>query len=110
MYRRSLRCFEKGIRRRYPTIERVEVPYEGKVLPAWFMKSPTAKGKAPTVVFFNGLDGTKEVGVLYGGVELAARGINLLAIDGPGQGEALRLHNIPSRYDYEVAGTAAYKA
>ena len=105
----SLDCFAQGIQRRYPNIERVEVPYEGKMLPAWFMKAPNAKGRAPTVVFFNGLDGTKEVGVLYGGVELAARGINLLAIDGPGQGEALRLTNIPSRHDYEVAGTAAYE-
>jgi hypothetical protein len=109
VYRKSLECFTTGIRYRYPNIERVEVPYEGKMLPAWFMKAPNTKGPAPTVVFFNGLDGTKEVGVLYGGVELAARGINLLAVDGPGQGEALRLGNIPSRYDYEVAGTAAYE-
>ena len=46
--------------------------------------------------------------VLFAGVELANRGINTLAIDGPGQGEALRLRNLPSRYDYEVPGTAAY--
>ena len=109
VYKKSLECFSEGIKRRYPNIERVEVPYEGKVLPAWFMKAPNAKDRAPTVVFFNGLDGTKEVGVLYGGVELAARGINLLAVDGPGQGEALRLNEIPSRYDYEIAGTAAYE-
>src|SRR5262249_38110375 len=30
------------------------------------------------------------------------------AIDGPGQAEALRLRNIHSGHDYEVAGTAAY--
>lgn len=65
--------------------------------------------KAPTVVFFNGLDGTKEVGILYGGLALAERGINTLAIDGPGQGEALRLQNIASRYDWEVPATAAYE-
>jgi dipeptidyl aminopeptidase/acylaminoacyl peptidase len=39
---------------------------------------------------------------------LANRGYHTLAIDGPGQGEALRLRNIPSRYDYEVPGTAAF--
>ena len=29
-------------------------------------------------------------------------------MDGPGQGETLRLRKIPSRFDYEVAGTAAF--
>lgn len=109
VYRRHLRCFEEGVKRRYPNMERVAVPYEDTTLPAWFMKGHGNDGRGPTVVLFNGLDGSKEVTVLYGGIELAARGINTLAIDGPGQGEALRLQNIPSRYDFEVAGTAAYE-
>jgi len=108
-YRRHLRCFAEGVKRRFPGMERVQVPYEGTTLPAWFMKGRGVSGPAPTVVLFNGLDGSKEVTVLYGGIELAARGINTLAIDGPGQGEALRLQNIPSRHDFEVAGTAAYE-
>jgi len=109
VYRRHLKCFDEGTKRRYPNIERVQVPYEGTTLPALFMKGHGVTGPAPTVVLFNGLDGSKEVTVLYGGIELAARGINTLAIDGPGQGEALRLQNIPSRHDFEVAGTAAYE-
>jgi len=107
-YRRSMSCFVEGYQRRYPTIERVEVPYEGTTLPAYFMKAPGAGAKAPTVVCFDGLDLCKEASVLFAGIELANRGINMLAVDGPGQGEALRLRNIPSRYDYEVPGTAAY--
>ena len=66
-------------------------------------------GRAPTVVLFDGLDNCKEMSVLFAGVELAFRGFHTLAIDGPGQGEALRLRNLPSRYDYEVAGKAAYE-
>ena len=107
-YRRSMSCFVEGYQRRYPSIERVEVPYEGTTLPAYFMKAPGAGAKAPTVVCFDGLDLCKEASVLFAGIELANRGINMLAVDGPGQGEALRLRNIPSRYDYEVPGTAAY--
>ncbi len=111
LYQSCLRCFRAGIKGRYPNIERVEVPYvhEGKAttLPAWFMKAPVS-GPAPTVCFFDGLDSTKELSILFGGVELALRGIHTLAIDGPGQGEALRLQNIPSRPDYEVPGAAAY--
>ena len=108
-YRRCLVAFEKGIERRYPNIERVEVPFEDVNLPAWFMRSPKAKGRAPTVVMFDGLDNAKEMSILFGGVEMANRGIHCLAIDGPGQGEALRLRNIVSRYDYEKPATAAYE-
>ncbi|MCY7318325.1 MAG: alpha/beta fold hydrolase [Ramlibacter sp.] len=106
-YRSCLRCFAKGIERRYPQIERVEVPYEGTTLPAWLLKADVV-GKAPAVVMFDGLDNAKEMSVLFGGVEIARRGIHVLAIDGPGQGEALRLQGIPSRYDYEVPAGAAY--
>lgn len=106
-YRACLRCFGKGLERRYPQIERVDLPYEGTTLPAWFLKADTA-GPAPTVVMFDGLDNAKEMSVLFGGVEIAKRGIHVLAIDGPGQGEALRLQGIPSRYDYEVPAGAAY--
>lgn len=109
VYRDHLRCFGEGMVRRYPNAERVQVPYEGTTLPAWFMRGRGADEQAPTAVFFNGLDGSKEVGILYGGIELAARGINTLAIDGPGQGETLRLQNITSRYDWEVPARAAYE-
>lgn len=107
-YARHLRCFEEGVKRRYPNMERVRVPYEGTTLPAWFMKGHGASGRTPTVVICNGLDGSKEGVALYAGVEIVARGVNALVFDGPGQGEALRLQNIISRYDFEVAGTAMY--
>ncbi len=107
-YRSCLRCFRKGIARRFPNIERVEVPFEGTTLPAWFLKADV-QGPAPTAVMFDGLDNAKEMSVLFGGVEFSKRGIHTLAIDGPGQGEALRLQGIPSRYDYEVPARAAYE-
>ncbi|MGZ5169598.1 MAG: alpha/beta hydrolase family protein [Burkholderiales bacterium] len=109
MYQMCLRCFHEGVVRRYPNVEIIDVPYEGTALPAYFMKSPVAKGPAPTVVLFDGLDNCKEMSVLFAGVEFAFRGFHTLAIDGPGQGEALRLRNLPSRYDYEIPGTAAYE-
>jgi alpha-beta hydrolase superfamily lysophospholipase len=134
IYKKSLRCAHEGLARRHKNVERVEVPYEGASLPAYFMRANTTptltlplKGREqdplppqgegrdgggsrrPTVVLFDGLDNCKEMSVLFAGIELAFRGFNTLAIDGPGQGEALRLRNIPARYDYEVAGTAAYE-
>ena len=60
------------------------------------------------MVVFDGLDNCKEMSILFAGLEFSRRGFNTLSIDGPGQGESLRLRKIHSRYDYEVAGTAAY--
>ena len=157
MGRKAIACQTRGILRRYPNVERVEVPYEGGApergagapesggcdregarepavpntgastsapgshpasgnpaqpstgsLPALFMKAPGIAGPAPTMVAFDGLDNCKEMSVLFNGLEFAARGWHTLAIDGPGQGESLRLRDIRTRHDYEVAGTAAY--
>ena len=107
MYRKALRCYQGAMARLHPDIERVEVPYEGKSLPAWFVKG-RGQGPRPTVVLFDGMDNAKEMSVIFAGLDLAKRGINVLAIDGPGQSEPLRLHNIPSRHDYEAAGIPAY--
>jgi alpha-beta hydrolase superfamily lysophospholipase len=108
VYQEALRCWHAAFQRLYPQIERVDVPYEGTTLAAYFMKAPGVSGRAPTVVLFNGMDNCKEMSVVFAGLELAKRGIHTLAIDGPGQGESLRLRKIHSRPDYEVAGTAAY--
>ena len=108
MGRKAIECQTRGILRRYPNVERVEVPYEGMMLPALFMKAPGVSGPAPTMVAFDGLDNCKEMSVLFNGLEFAARGWHTLAIDGPGQGESLRLRDIRTRHDYEVAGAAAY--
>ena len=105
---RAYRCYHAGIRLRYPNIEFVEVPYQGITLPALFMKGAGVTGPAPTVVIVNGMDNAKEMSIFFAGLEFARRGFNTLAIDGPGQGESLRMRGIHARYDYEVPGAAAY--
>ena len=108
LYRKALRCFHAGFERRYPQMERVDVPYENSALAAYWLPAERGAGRRPTMVVFDGLDNCKEMSVLFAGLEFAKRGFNVLAIDGPGQGESLRLRQIHTRYDYEVAGTAAY--
>jgi len=108
MYRGALRCYRAALERLHPNVEVIDVPYEQGPLAAYFMKAPGVTGRAPTVVLFDGMDNNKEMSVIFAGIEFAKRGINTLSIDGPGQGESLRLRNIASRPDYEVAGTAAY--
>src|ERR1700704_4347269 len=109
IYTKALRCYQEGLKRRHRNIEFVEVPYEGKTLPAYFMKAQSTKSRAPTVVLFDGMDNCKEMSVLFAGLEFARRGFHTLAIDGPGQGESLRLRGLHARHDYEVPGTAAYE-
>ena len=108
MGRKSLQCQRAGLERRHPNIEFVEVPCETTTLPALFMKAPGVTGRAQTVVVFDGMDNCKEMSVLFNGLEFAARGWHTLAIDGPGQGESLRLRGLYARHDYEVPGRAAY--
>jgi len=110
MYRKALRCYQGAMARLHPDIERIEVPYEkGLTLPAYFVKGHGGAARKPTVVLFDGMDNAKEMSVIFAGLDLAKRGFNVLAIDGPGQSEPLRLRNIPSRYDYEAAGIPAYE-
>jgi len=104
---KAYRCWHTGIRLREPTIEFVEVPYEGTTLPALFMKAPGTR-PAPTVVVVNGMDNAKEMSIFFAGREFARRRYNTLCLDGPGMGETRRIRDMPSRYDYEVPGTAAF--
>ena len=106
--RKALELQQAGLLRRYPNMEKVEVPFEGRSLPALFLRAPGASGRVPTVVVFDGMDNCKEMSVLFNGLEFAHRGWNTLAIDGPGQGESLRLRDMYARHDYEGAGAAAY--
>ncbi len=107
-YRACMRCFEKGVRYRFPYISRGEVKYLDTTLPAYFLKSPHAAGRAPAMVCFDGLDLCKEMSALFAGVELANRGTTCWPSMARAKGSAAP-GGIPSRYDYEVPGSAAYE-
>ncbi|MQA35408.1 alpha/beta hydrolase family protein [Modestobacter roseus] len=108
-YRRMLGIAQKAFELHSPRVSRVEIPYEGATLPAYFSAAPaTDDGPAPVVVLVNGLDSTKEH--MYASnhwEELAARGISCLMLDQPGTGESLRLQGITARIDAEAWAGAA---
>jgi len=105
----AYKVWHQGIRLRYPKVEFIEVPYGKTTLAALFMPAQDARGPAPTVVVLNGMDNAKEMSIFFCGLEFARRGYNTLCLDGPGMGEMRRMRDMPSRYDYEVPGTAAYE-
>jgi dienelactone hydrolase len=94
-----------------PSIEPVEIPYEGKSLPG-LLVHPDAevagKGPAPAMVFFDGFDVTKELQYGYGVPDLAARGVGCLIVDGPGNGESVRFRNLPLIAETERYATPVY--
>lgn len=107
-YLKGVEAFRKGSELLANPPKTVEIPFEHAILPGYYFAATNQKD-SPLMVMFGGLDSTAEE-LYYGPAQLLnERGISLLAVDGPGQGGALRIHHIHSRYDYEVAGTAAYE-
>ncbi|HEX9528919.1 MAG TPA: alpha/beta fold hydrolase [Streptosporangiaceae bacterium] len=104
-YTAALEVFASGVELMARPIERVEVESPDGILPGYLIPSGT-DGPAPVVIFYSGLDVTKEI--LYGiiGGQFGRRGIACLIIDTPGTGEPLRLRGVPSRPDYEVPTAA----
>jgi dienelactone hydrolase len=106
-YRTAVECFHHFVALSGMKIEIVDVPFEGKKLPGYFVPAQNAKSaRPPCVVFFDGLDITKEIQFLRGVPDLVRRGISVLVMDGPGTGEAIRFRGMPLRHDYEKAGSA----
>ncbi len=108
-YRAGVDCFQRfAALTDRPRIEAVEVPFENTSLPGYLVHAEnTASPRPPCVVYFDGLDITKELQYLRGVPDIIRRGTSCLVLDGPGNGEAIRFRGLPLRHDYEVAGTAA---
>ena len=102
LYQRALEVFARSVALSRENCERVEIPYEGKVLSGLYVRAEGVEGRAPVLVQVNGLDSTKEMKYRVGlPAWLARRGVSSLIIDQPGTGEALRLHGLTARFDSE---------
>ena len=102
LYQRFLETFAKGIALAGENCQRVEIPYEGGVLSALYVRAEGVTGPAPLLVQVNGLDSTKEMKYRVGLPRwLAQRGVSSLVVDQPGTGEALRLHGMTAVFDSE---------
>jgi alpha-beta hydrolase superfamily lysophospholipase len=81
-------CYDKFIQYAGRPIERVELPYQGKLVQALLHLPPGARAgeKVPCVMYIPGMDGVKEDNPMTND-PLLDRGIAVLSVDGPGQGE-----------------------
>lgn len=78
----------------------VKIPYENTYIPGYFFKTSTSKKPAPVLIVHQGRDGWA-MHCKYIADAAVSRGYDCLLIDGPGQGEMLRLQGIPFRHDWE---------
>ncbi len=111
LYQKFLSCHEKVRKYSGHHVEKLEIPWGDRTVPALFHLAPVS-GKAPCVINIPGMDQTKETFPSSPGNSLVypnpflERGMHVLAMDGPGQGEC-NLRKI--RYqpeNYNEAGKA----
>lgn len=96
---RAVSAYKKGLPYyEYPG-EHVAIPYEGGATMYGILRKPWHTPKPPVVILVPGLDSVKEEMHTYGD-DFLRRGMAVLAIDGPGQGEMEFDHAM--RFDYEV--------
>ena len=111
-YMRGVNCLRDATQTvNKPRVEYVEIPYEGTTLPAMLVHAEPVNGKkrpVPAMIFFDGLDVTKEIQYFKGVPDLVARGISCLIVDGPGNGESIRFRNLYLHHETERYATPAY--
>lgn len=81
-----------------PPIEFLEIPYEGTVLPAYFLRPDASGKKRPTVIIG---DNASEELYSWIGPPALERGYNALLVDLPGVG-LNSFNGLPFRFDSEV--------
>jgi pimeloyl-ACP methyl ester carboxylesterase len=81
-----------------PPIEFVEIPYEGTVLPAYFLRPDAGLEKRPTIIIG---DNASEELYYWVGPPALERGYNALLVDLPGVG-LNSFNGLPFRFDTEV--------
>jgi len=80
----------------------VAIPYEDTTLPGYFFSVDASDEARPTVLLLGGYDGTAEELYFLNGAAALARGYNVLAFDGPGQGSTLIQQRLVLRPDWEA--------
>ncbi|MFE0104554.1 TIGR03086 family metal-binding protein [Streptomyces sp. NPDC059009] len=100
-YDASVRCFRQAAALFTPAVEPVEIPYEDTTLPGYLYRPDDSGAPRPTVVMFNGFDGTAEEMHFFGAAAAVERGYTVLVFDGPGQPGTRHRQGLTFRPDWE---------
>ncbi len=85
-----------------PAVEVLTIPFEDTTLPGYFFRVADDQRRRATLILTGGYDGTAEELYFANAAAALARGYNVLAFDGPGQGGALIQQGLPMRPDWET--------
>jgi cephalosporin-C deacetylase-like acetyl esterase len=100
-------CYDQFLENPPHPIQRVEIPFEDKSLPGLLHLPLNRPEKVPCVVSFDGMDSFKEAMHPNYDDKLMERGMAILSLDGPGQGECLVRKIHCTATNFPQAGTAA---
>lgn len=82
-------------------VEAIRIPFEGTSLPGYLFLVDDSGRPRPTIIYTNGFDSTAEESYFAIAAAALARGYNVVAYDGPGQGAALREQGLVFRSAWE---------
>ena len=89
LHDKKRQCYANYARLADHKVEAVSIPFHDKTIPAWFHLPPGyGGGRVPVVIAIPGMDSFKEINVALANDRWLARGVAVLAIDGPGQYES----------------------
>ena len=107
----QMETFEKVVALGAPADRRIDVPYEGTTLPAYFFAAPGREREVrPVILVGGGWDSTVVENFLGIGVAALRRGYHVLVHDGPGQGRLLIDEGLTLRHDWEKVVTPVVDA
>ncbi|MCS0636025.1 alpha/beta fold hydrolase [Streptomyces sp. LP05-1] len=100
-YDASVACFREAAALFAPAVEPVRIPYRDTTLPGYLYRADDSGGPRPTVVMFNGFDGSAEEMHFGGAAAAVERGYTVLTFDGPGQPGTRHHQGLTFRPDWE---------
>ena len=103
-------CYAEFIARAPRPIVRAEIPFAGGAMPGYLhLPHAPAEGETfPCIVASLGMDGCKEGAVSMYGDKALERGIAVLAMDGPGQGECFSRRVLVTEDNHKDAVAATF--
>lgn len=94
--------FDRAMAELTPAGERVTIAADGFGIPAIFYRASRDSTPRPTVLMFNGFDGSQEEMLHVSGFAALERGFHALTFEGPGQPTVVREQELGFRHDWEA--------
>jgi pimeloyl-ACP methyl ester carboxylesterase len=97
--------FDRAVSLMDPPGERVPIQADGFTVPAIFLRAARDDTPRPTILMFNGFDGSQEEMLHLCGIAALERGFNVVTFEGPGQPTVIRQQQLGFRHDWEQVVT-----